>query len=192
MSFGLTALTAQERVRPLLQASVARQVFAVLFGSLLLTLSSWISVPMFPVPMTMQTFAVLLIGAVFGWRLAGITVMVWLAQGAMGLPVFAGGAGGFARIMGPTGGFLMAFPIAAIVTGWLMERQGFVRTLVGGFAVMLLGHALIFAGGVSWLAMAVGLDKAIAVGFVPFILGSVVKSALVVAALEAMRVHRKG
>ncbi|MBN9262586.1 MAG: biotin transporter BioY, partial [Hyphomicrobium sp.] len=104
------------------ERSLAVQVGAVLFGTALMTASSYVSVPMFPVPMTMQTLAVTLIGALYGWRLGAITIAVWLMQGALGLPVFSNGTGGIARLAGPTAGYLFAFPVAAMLTGWLAER----------------------------------------------------------------------
>ncbi|MEL7232687.1 MAG: biotin transporter BioY [Pseudomonadota bacterium] len=100
---------------------IAKYVGLALIGSGLLTLSSYLSVPMFPVPITMQTLAVTVIGALYSWRLGFATVVFWLAQGAMGLPVFAGGASGIAALFGPTGGYLIAFPFAATATGFLVQ-----------------------------------------------------------------------
>lgn len=95
-------------------------LFAVL-GTLLLIASARVQVPFWPVPMTMQTFVVLIIGATCGARLGAATVALYLAQGAVGLPVFAGG-GGLAYMAGPTGGYLVGFLVAAVVVGWLAER----------------------------------------------------------------------
>jgi biotin transport system substrate-specific component len=100
-------------------------------GSLLLTLSAKINVPFYPVPMTMQTFAVILIGAAFGWRLGTATVLFYLAQGAMGLPVFAGTPEkgiGLAYMAGPTGGYLLGFAARAFVTGWLANAASTARS----------------------------------------------------------------
>ncbi len=121
--------------------STATQVLAVLFGTLVLAASSQVSVPMVPVPMTMQTLAVTLVGALYGWRLGGLTILVWLAQGALGLPVFAGGSGGFVRFFGPTAGYLLAFPIAGALTGWLVERGWNGSKLLLACAAMLIGNA---------------------------------------------------
>ncbi len=164
-----------------------RQALLVLAGTLFLATSAWIEVPMVPVPMTMQTFGMLLVGAVYGWRLGGITVAAYLLQGAMGLPVFAGGAAGAHHLAGPTAGYLAAFLIAAMLVGALVER-GAARTLVAAFALMLAGHALILALGVAWLAGAagLGLEAAFAVGAAPFLLGMVLKSALAVACLRLL------
>lgn len=162
------------------------KVGAILLGSLLLTLSSYIEVPMYPVPVTMQTFAVTLIGALYGWRLGGLTVAAWLAEGAAGLPVFAGGAGGFAHFFGPTAGYLFAFVVVAMVVGWLAER-GWNGHRVGlAFAAMLIGNALCLVLGAAWLAAMIGVEKAIVAGVLPFIVGGILKSAFAAAVLKAM------
>lgn len=158
--------------------STATQVLAVLFGTLVLAASSQVSVPMVPVPMTMQTLAVTLVGALYGWRLGGVTILVWLAQGALGLPVFAGGSGGFVRFFGPTAGYLLAFPIAGALTGWLVERGWNGSKLLLACAAMLIGNVLCLVLGAAWLAAMVGLPKAIAVGVAPFLLGAALKSVL--------------
>lgn len=166
--------------------SNATKVLAVLFGTLVLTASSHVSVPMVPVPMTMQTLAVTLVGALYGWRLGGLTILVWLAQGALGLPVFASGTGGLARFLGPTGGYLLAFPVAGALTGWLVERGWQGERVVLAFAAMLIGNALCLLLGGAWLAAMVGVQKAIAVGVAPFVLGGVLKSVLGAALLKAI------
>ena len=158
--------------------STVTQVLAVLFGTLVLAASSQVSVPMVPVPMTMQTLAVTLVGALYGWRLGGLTILVWLAQGALGLPVFAGGSGGFVRFFGPTAGYLLAFPVAGALTGWLVERGWNGSKLLLACAAMLIGNALCLVLGAAWLAAMVGLPKAIAVGVAPFLLGAALKSVL--------------
>ncbi|MFJ5369670.1 biotin transporter BioY [Bosea sp. CER48] len=165
--------------------SLAWRAGAVIVGSLLLALSSQIKVPMYPVPMTMQTFAVPLIGALYGWRLGAVTVIAWLLQGCVGLPVLAGAAGGAAYFAGPTAGYLLAFPFAAALAGWLAER-GWNGSRVGfAFASMLAANALCLVLGVAWLATLIGLSKAIAVGATPFVLGAVLKSALAATTLKA-------
>jgi biotin transport system substrate-specific component len=170
-------------------APLARKALLVALGTLVLAAASWIEVPMVPVPMTMQTYAVLLVGALCGWRLALVTVLAWLGEAMVGLPVLAGGAGGLPHFMGPTGGYLAAFPLAAALVGLLAER-GWTRKIVPAFGVMLLGHAVIFALGVAWLAAQIGTAKAIAFGLTPFLLGTVLKSALVVASLRLVPQRR--
>ncbi len=154
----------------------------VISGIVLLTVSSKIQVPFWPVPMTLQSVVVLLIGASYGARLAGATLLSYLATGAIGLPVFAKGAG-LAYMAGPTGGYLIGFLAAAIVVGWLADR-GFGRTLISAVAILAAGELVLFALGVSWLAIAIGLQKAIAGGLTPFIPAEVLKVALACAALD--------
>ena len=166
--------------------SWARRVFLVVAGTLFLAACSWIEVPMLPVPMTMQTFGMVMIGALYGWRLGGATVVAYLVQGAVGLPFLAGGGAGFHHFVGPTAGYLFAFPLAAIVVGWLVER-GLARHLIGSFGVMALGHAVILAPGVAWLAVITGIGWADAMqyGLTPFLFGMVLKSAFAAACLHA-------
>lgn len=169
--------------------SALTKAAAVLFGSLLLTAGSYITIPMVPVPITMQTFAVMVVGAVFGWKLGGLTVAFWLLQGAMGIPVFApGAAAGIARFFGPTGGYLFAFPIAAMLTGWMVQKgfTGFAK----GFAAMLAGNLLVLAIGGLWLAAMLGAEKGLALGVTPFIAGAFTKSVLGAAVLLAVTRRR--
>jgi biotin transport system substrate-specific component len=153
-------------------------------GAALLTLSAKIQVPFAPVPMTMQTLVVLMIGAAYGWRLGGATVLLYLAEGAAGLPVFAGAAAGPAYLAGPTGGFLAGFLAAALAVGFLAER-GWDRPLLRVLALMAVGHALIFAFGLGWLALLIGPAKAWAAGAQPFLLATLLKTALAAALMQA-------
>jgi biotin transport system substrate-specific component len=133
---------------------------------------------MIPVPVTMQTLAVTLVGALYGWRLGGITIVAWLAEGAAGLPVLAGGASGVHHFLGPTGGYLFAFPVAGALMGWLSER-GWNGNRVGlAFLGMLLGNAVCLLLGAAWLALLIGPERAIVLGVVPFLVGALAKSAL--------------
>ncbi|WP_051328683.1 biotin transporter BioY [Geminicoccus roseus] len=165
----------------------ALKALAVLFGTLFLASASWIEVPMVPVPMNMQTFAVTLVGALYGWRLGAITVLAWLGEAMIGLPVLSGGAAGPAHFAGPTAGYLAAFPIAAMLVGFLAERGWTVGNVVRSFAVMLLGNALILALGASWLAVLIGGEQAVALGVMPFLIGAALKSGLTVGVVEASR-----
>ncbi len=167
--------------------TLALKAMAVLLGTLFLASSSWIEVPMVPVPMTMQTFAVTMVGALYGWRLGTITVLAWLGEAMIGLPVLSGGGGGAHHFVGPTAGYLAAFPVAALLVGYLAECGWTAGNLVRGFGVMLLGNALILALGAAWLAMLIGRDQAIALGVLPFLLGAVLKSALAAGAVEGSR-----
>lgn len=159
---------------------------AVLLGTLALAIASQISVPMLPVPMTMQTLAVVLIGALYGWRLGALTVLAWLGEAALGLPVLANGSGGIAPFMGPTAGYLASFPFVAALVGWLAERGWNGRRPAFAFASMLLGHGLCLLLGGLWLATLIGAEKAMLAGVAPFLLGSLVKSGLGAAILTAL------
>lgn len=171
--------------------SMAVQGLAVLVGTLALTASSHIQLPMIPVPMTMQTLAVTLLGALFGWRLGALAVLAWLVEGALGMPVFAGGAAGAAHLIGKTGGYLMAFPLAAALTGYLVERGWGANRLPLAFTAMLLGNALCLGMGCLWLATFIGMHKAVEFGVNPFLLGGLLKSVLGAAALKAIALERK-
>ncbi len=157
----------------------------VLAGTALLTLSAKIQVPFYPVPMTMQTFAVLVIGMAFGWKLGGLTVLAYLLEGAVGLPVFAGTPAkgiGLAYMAGPTGGYLVGFVVSALTVGYLAEK-GFDRSIVATLIAMVIGTALIFLCGYVWLSELIGLEKAFKFGVLPFMWGAVFKIGLAVAIL---------
>jgi biotin transport system substrate-specific component len=138
--------------------------------------------PFTAVPLTLTPFAVMLSGAALGSRLGFLTQVIYLAIGAAGVAVFTPSVTlppGAARLVGPTGGYLLAYPVAAFVTGWLAER-GWDRRYVTSLASMLVGLAIIFTGGVSWLSVLPGqtLASAIAAGLVPFIAIDLLKAAI--------------
>jgi len=141
-------------------------------------------VPWSPVPITGQTFAVLLTGAVLGARRAFLAQLLYLAEGASGVPVFAGGAFGLVKFAGPTGGYLLAFPFAAAVTGALAER-GWDRHFVTMLASMLLGSVVIFASGLAVLSRFVPAEQLLAAGLWPFLPGDLIKSSLAALAFPA-------
>ena len=162
--------------------TMAHKVALVIGGSILLALSAHIKVPFYPVPVTMQTMLVLMIGMAFGPRLGFATIMAYLAQGAMGLPVFAGGAG-LAYMAGPTGGYLFGFAVAAIVTGFLAEK-GWGKSVGSTALAMVIGNIVIYAFGVTYLSSIVGgFDKAIQFGLAPFIYGDLLKIVIATAAI---------
>ena len=179
-------MTAATALKPTLSQSVLagssslsllQQVLLAVAGSLLLWASAKVQVPFWPVPMTMQTFVVLGLGAAFGWRLGMATVVLYLLQGAMGLPVFAGTPEkgiGLAYMAGPTGGYLAGFVLAAGITGWLAER-GFDRNVLTMGLAMLAGTVAIYALGLGWLGALIGYEKAVQFGLVPFIPGDIAK-----------------
>ncbi|MFP6731104.1 MAG: biotin transporter BioY [Alphaproteobacteria bacterium] len=156
----------------------------MLAGSAFIALSAQIQVPLWPVPMTGQTFAVLLVGVAFGWRLGAATLLAYMAEGAIGIPVFAKAAAGPAVIVGPTGGYIMGFVLAAALVGYLAER-GWDRNVWSTALAMLFGNLVIYLLGVPWLAAflaGIGNEApwqaAIAGGLTPFLLGDGLKLAL--------------
>ena len=165
------------------RAQALNKAVFVGLGIVLLTVASKVQAPFWPVPMTLQTLAVLMIGATAGARLGGATVLAWLALGAVGAPVFATGAG-LAYMAGPTGGYLLGFLLAAVFTGYLADK-GEGRTLFSALAVLAMGEVLIFAAGTGWLALLIGPQKAVAAGLIPFIPAEVLKVALGTAVLSA-------
>jgi biotin transport system substrate-specific component len=162
-----------------------RHAVLVAIGSVLLTLSAKVQIPFWPVPMTMQTYVVLVLGMAYGTRLGVATVLFYLAQGAIGLPVLAGTPErgvGLAYMVGPTGGYLVGFVLAAALAGELAAR-GWDRSVSRTLIAMALAHLVIFVPGVAWLAASIGWERAFAVGVVPFIGATIAKTLLGVVTL---------
>jgi biotin transport system substrate-specific component len=177
--------TLVDRLWPSSERNVPRAAVLAVVGSLLLWLSAKVQVPFYPVPMTLQTAVVFLLGIAYGWRLAAATVLLYLAEGAVGLPVFAGTPEkgiGLPYMLGPTGGYLAGFVAAAAITGWVAERAR--HWLAIGLGV-LAATATIYLLGAAWLATFVGAEKALALGVASFLLGDAVKLALVTALAAA-------
>lgn len=154
-----------------------RWITLIITGSAFLALCAQITVPLYPVPITMQTFGVLLIGMVFGPRLGAATLGAYLIEGALGLPVYAGFSGGLPVLFGFTGGYLFGFVIAAWLVGILAER-GWDRNVFTAAAAMLLGNVVLYIPGLIWLAGFIGAEEAITEGLLPFMLGDALKLAL--------------
>lgn len=165
---------------------LAVKVAAVVAGTAFLALASQIEVPMVPVPMTIQTLAVTLVGAAYGWRLAAVTVIAWLAEAVIGLPVLSGGAAGAHHFVGPTAGYLWAFPFAAALVGWLSERGWSGPNFVRSFFAAALGNVFCLVIGGAYLASIIGFEQALAAGVTPFIVGAVLKSGLHAALLKGV------
>ncbi len=167
-----------------LDNALLRNLMLAFSGSLLLWVSAKISIPFWPVPLTMQTLVVLMIGMAFGARLGAATVALYLLEGAAGLPVFSGTPEkgiGLAYMMSTTGGYLFGFVVAAGAVGFLAER-GWDRNLSTTALAMLIGTVLIYIPGVLWLGMVLGWDKPIlSWGLTPFLAGDALK--LVIAAV---------
>ena len=165
-------------------SAIVRNIILAIVGSVALWISAKIQIPFYPVPVSMQTLVVLMIGMAFGWKLGASTVTLYLVEGLAGLPVFAGTPEkgiGLAYMVGPTGGYLLGFVIAAAAVGWLAER-GFDRSTILTAIAMLIGSVLIYLPGVAWLGSVVGWDKPVLQwGMIPFLYGDALK--LVLAAL---------
>ena len=167
------------------------EVTVVAAGVAVLTAGAWLSVPFYPVPLTMQTLAVLLVGGLLGPRLGVSAVAGYLALGLLGAPVFHGGLGGLAVLAGPTGGYLLGFLPATLLMGWVASRArgAKLKDLALLAAGAMLAGAAIYAMGLPWLALFTGgsLSRAAAVGAAPFLLGDLLKTAVAIAAIRTGR-----
>lgn len=166
-------------------APVLVKLAAILVGTGLLTASSWIRVPMVPVPITLQILVVLLVGAGLGARLGMLTVVLWIAEGVAGLPVFAGGGFGLATLAGPTGGYILSFAVVAGLVGWCSDEGLLGTSIVWTFALLLLSTIPISVLGWAGLARLIGPESAWAAGVLPFLLGDLLKVTLATAIIEA-------
>lgn len=171
------AVHATERYRT--QNAALTDLILIVLGSLFVAAVAQITIylPFSPVPITGQTFAVLLIGMLLGAKRGVSALALYLAEGAAGLPVFAGASAGIAVIIGPTGGYLIGFVAAAWLLGTLAER-GWGKNLLSTLGAFALGSALIYLFGVGWLSNFMGLNPAIVAGLTPFLLGDAAKAIL--------------
>jgi biotin transport system substrate-specific component len=169
-------------LRPESISRTTYNVILVAVGSLFIAAYAQLAIPLpfTPVPITGQSFAVLLIGIFFGSRLGAATVLAYLTEGASGLPFFAEGTGGIGVFAGPTGGYLLGFVFASYCAGLLAEKKWDRKVWTAGLA-MFLSSFVIFAFGVTWLSSFIGFGKAVELGFLPFLPGDVIKT--VIAAL---------
>lgn len=185
-----SSMTYADVARPTARSrAVAYDLSLILGGSLFLALCAQASVRIGIVPITGQTFGVVMVGALLGSRRGALAVLAYLAEGASGMPVFANGAAGLPYMLGPTGGYLLGFAPAAWLTGALAER-GWDRHVGATLLAMTLGHAVLFATGLAWLscyfALASswqGVGHVFAVGLLPFLPGTVLKVCLATALL---------
>jgi len=162
---------------------IALKAVVLVLGIAFLTAASWVQVPMWPVPMTMQTFAVMMVGALCGWRLGTATVVSWLVL-AVQFPLLSE----FKTLpmVATTSGYLAAFVVMAAFVGYMAER-GFTSRPIPAFLVLLGAEVICFALGVGYLGAVIGYDKAVQFGLMPFILGDLLKTVLAVALLTAFR-----
>ena len=177
MSVAHRSLTLADAALP--RAGAVQNVLLVLAASLVTAAAAQLEIhlPWTPVSITGQTFAVLLVGATLGARRAFLAQSLYLLEGACGAPFFAGGAGGVLPLLGPSGGYLMAFPFAALATGWLAQRAWDRRPFTM-FLAMLAGSTVIFAAGLAQLSRFVPAGGLLAAGLFPFVAGDVIKCAL--------------
>jgi len=186
-------VTAQSVIPSPWQSAAVRNAVLVVGASVFMAICARLSVPLpfTPVPLTLGNFAVLLIGLTLGSRHGMAALLLYLAEGAVGLPVFSPiGPGGVAQLLGPTGGFLMSYPLAAFVAGWLGEhgRRNFTRLAASSLA----GEAVLFTGGVAWITLTAHLPMAQAAwfGLYPFVFAEIIK--IMAAPAIAARVQRQG
>ena len=155
-----------------------QNISLMLIGTLILAFSSKVQVPFWPVPMTMQTFVVFLIGSTYGVRLSFLTLVAYLIEGALGLPVFAAG-GGIIYLTGPTAGYLFGMTIAAAAISYF-ANMGYSISYIKSFISIMIGSIIIFVCGVLYLGSIIGYTKAIQAGLLPFIPSEIFKIALAV------------
>ncbi|MGI3904187.1 MAG: biotin transporter BioY [Janthinobacterium lividum] len=166
-------------------ARVARSVIIVAIGSALIALAAHVQVPFWPVRLSLQSLAVMLVGIALGGRLGGLTLLAYLAEGALGLPVFQGGAG-LSYMVGPTGGFLLGYLLCSTGIGYAADQGAFTRPLSAAVATAA-GLLAIYLPGLIWLALLFGPGKSLEYGLYPFLPGELVKAALVLALCGAIR-----
>lgn len=168
-----------ERLLPHSRSSWLSGAALILGATLFIAAVAQLSIPLQPVPITGQTFAVLLVGMALGSRRGALALATYLAAGAAGLPVFAEAKSGIATLLGPTGGYLVGFVAAAWAVGYLAER-GWDRSLLKTFAAMVIGSAVIYVFGLGWLTryFAGDLNASLAAGMYPFLIGDAIKAAL--------------
>ena len=184
-----TKTTTAGRARPNALPMPLRAV-AIGLGVCVIAAAAHISIPFWPVPMTMQSGTILLLSAVYGSGLAEATLAAYIVAGALGLPVFASGAG-LAYLVGPTGGYLLGFLAASALMGFCASR-GLMRGWIGTIAAFVAGLALIYVPGTAWLAVLFGPHKAITFGLVPFLPAEATKLAMAILLYRAGRMLRAG
>ena len=164
-----------ELIRNLKETSLVKSLFLAILGTILLSISAKIKIPFWPVPMTMQTFVVLLLGVLYGWKLALFTVSLYLLEGIMGLPVFAGTPEkgmGLVYFTGPTMGYLIGFLVATSLTGFFTFNNNFFMN----FIKLVFSVSFIYLLGLVWLGSLIGWDKPIfKLGAQPFLLAELFK-----------------
>ena len=176
-----------ELAKSLKQSKLLKYVFLALIGSIVLAVSSKIKIPFYPVPMTMQTFVVLMIGIVFGWKLGLATVSLYLFEGIIGLPVFSGTpekGSGLVYFTGPTMGYLLGFLVAVYISG----KFNYDSNIIKNFLKLLMATSFIYILGMTWLGNLIGWDKPIfQLGAQPFLLAELFKILIATLAISQIR-----
>jgi biotin transport system substrate-specific component len=179
-----------ELTKKIESVTILKKISLILFGTLLLTISAKIKVPFYPVPMTMQTFVVVLIGITLGWKLGLATILVYLFEGAIGLPVFAGTPEkgiGISYMIGPTGGYLIGFISSVFIAGFInLNKNLYIK-----FLVISLSISVIYLTGVPWLAYLVGWEVAYVWGIKNFVLAELFKISILALSTEKLLKFRK-
>ena len=180
-----------ELVKSLKQSKLLKHVFLALIGSIVLAVSSKIKIPFYPVPMTMQTLVILMIGICFGWKLGVATVSLYLAEGIIGLPVFSGTPEkgiGLIYFTGPTMGYLIGFLVAVYISG----KFNYDNNLVKNFLKLMLATSFIYILGMSWLGSLIGWDKPIfQLGAQPFLFAELLKILIATLAINQIKKIKK-
>jgi biotin transport system substrate-specific component len=167
-------------IRPQTKREALLYNFVLIIGaSIFIALSAQIAfnVPFSPVPVTGQTFAVILVGALLGSRRGSLAIIAYLLEGISGLPVFAQAQFGIVHLFGPTGGYLIGFIPAAFLCGWLVE-SGWGKSYISTLGIMTIGTILIFICGLTWLKILTGSENVLLIGFYPYLTGAIIKIAL--------------
>jgi biotin transport system substrate-specific component len=183
----MTHTTLSTKVWPVAaDANLVRNLLLMIAGVVLVAGAAHISISMLPVPMTLQTLAVLVVGATYGSRFGALTMLAYAAAGAVGLPVFSPTADGYPGIMGPTGGYIIGFILAAGVVGWFAER-GYDRSPLSMLLPMVLGAAIVYVPGLMWLNGFVGdFGKTFELGLTPFVWGDSIKTIVATLGIPAL------
>lgn len=160
-------------------SSFSLQAFQIFLGSVVMATLAQMQIPLWftPVPITLGTVGPIAVGAALGPYKGALTVLLYLLEGSLGIPVFSGGTAGISRLLGPTGGYLIGFVFASFTSGWLM-RKNLVTNLARGFAAALFSSGCFFLIGLPWLSLFVGKENALQMGLYPFLIGDVIKSVL--------------
>jgi biotin transport system substrate-specific component len=168
-----------------------RNLVLIIGGSFLIALFARIAIPLpfSPVPIALQGHLCLLLGVLFGSRIGALTVLTYLLQGALGMPVFALGHAGIPVLLGPTGGYLIGYVLGTFVTGYLVERSGS-KNLRQACLAMVIGNLLIYLCGLSQLSLFVGIERVFLVGMLPFLLGDCLKLVMAHRVLKTLKVWR--